>query len=48
MIQAPQIVGEIIVNKNPAASSFSAGNNTAFRPRSNFFGVHVQKIGGFI
>jgi hypothetical protein len=48
MIQAPQVVCEIIVNKNPPPSSFCAGNNTLLRARSNFLGVHVEKVGGFL
>jgi hypothetical protein len=47
-IQRPQELGEIDIEENPAAAGLRAGNESALRPRPNFFGVHMQEGRGFM
>jgi hypothetical protein len=47
-IQRADKLGEIDFQENPAPSGLGTRNQATFGARTNFFGVHVQKCGGFV
>jgi hypothetical protein len=47
-IQRAHELGEIDIEENPAAAGLRSRNESALRPRPNFFRVHMQECGGFM
>jgi hypothetical protein len=47
-IQRADKLGEIDLEENPASASLRARDETALRPRTDFFGVHVEEGRGFV
>jgi hypothetical protein len=47
-IQRADKLGEIDFQENPAPASLGPGDESAFRPRADFLGMHMEKCGGFV